>query len=51
MPTAKEYRRQAQDCLELAKEAKNLYAKEAMMELAEEFSRTAELLEDTAGKH
>jgi hypothetical protein len=45
MPTAKEYRQQAQECLELAKGAKDLYAKEAMAELAEEFRKTAELLE------
>ena len=30
MPTAKEYRRQAQECLELAKMARDLYAKQAM---------------------
>ena len=48
MPTAKEYREQAKRCLILAKEAKDLYAKEAMAELAEEFSTAAELLEHQA---
>ena len=50
MRTAKEYRQQAKECLNLAKEAKDLYAKEAMMELAEEFSASAELLERPASK-
>ena len=45
MPTAKEYRRQAQECLELAKMARDLYAKQAMAELAEEFDKTADALE------
>ena len=45
MPTAKEYRQQAQECVELAKTAKDLYAKQAMMELAEEFSQAADALE------
>ena len=48
MPTAKEYRQQAKECLELAKAAKDLYVKEAMAELSEEFSKTAELLERRA---
>jgi len=45
MPTSKEYRQQARECLELAKAAKDLYAKQAMTELAEEFARAAEQLE------
>ena len=45
MPTAKEYRRQAQECLELAKVARDLYAKQAMAELAEEFNKAADALE------
>ena len=49
MLTAKEYRQQAKECLVLAKAAKNLYAKEAMAELAEEFSKMAELLEHPGG--
>ena len=51
MPTAKEYREQAKECLDLAKAAKDLYAKEAMVELAEEFSAAAELIEHSASKH
>jgi hypothetical protein len=45
MPTAKEYRQQAQDCLELAGEATEPYAIRAMMELAEEFNKAADELE------
>jgi hypothetical protein len=45
MPTAKEYRQQAQECLELAKAAGDLYAKQAMTELAEEFNKAADDLE------
>jgi hypothetical protein len=52
MPTtALEFRQQAQDCLKLAREARNAYAREAMTELAEEFSKAAELLEHQAHKH
>jgi hypothetical protein len=51
MRTAQEYRQQAQDCLKLAKEAKDIYAKEAMSELAEEFRKVAELLEHQGRKH
>jgi hypothetical protein len=46
MPTAKEYRQQARQCLELAKAAKDLYAKQAMTELAEEFNKAADTLDD-----
>jgi len=42
MPTAEEYRRHAQECLQLAKEAKELYAKQTMMELAAEFNKAAD---------
>ena len=45
MPTAKEYRHRAQEYMELAKESKELYAKEAMTALAKEFNRAAEKLE------
>jgi hypothetical protein len=45
MPTAKEYRRQAQDCLELAKEAKEVYAVRALTELADEFNKAADEVE------
>ena len=37
MPTPKLYRRQAEDCVELANEATELYAKTALLELAAEF--------------
>ena len=45
MPTSKEYRQQARECLELAKAAKDLYAKQSMTELAEEFNKAADALE------
>jgi hypothetical protein len=45
MPTAKKYRRQAQECVELAKVAKDVFAKQAMAELAEEFNKAADALE------
>ena len=48
MSTARKHRQQAKQCLELAKAAKDFYVKEAMVELAEEFRKTAELLEPPA---
>jgi len=48
MPTAQQYRQHAQDCLELAKGTKELYAKQAMTELATEFNKAAEKLEREA---
>jgi hypothetical protein len=45
MPTAKEYRREAQECVELAKVARDQFAKQAMAELAEEFNKAADALE------
>ena len=45
MPTAKDYRQQAQQCLELAKAAKDSYTKQAMTELAEEFNKAADALD------
>jgi hypothetical protein len=51
MPTAKEYRQQAKECLDLAKEAEEFYARQTMVELAEEFNAAAELLESPACKH
>jgi hypothetical protein len=44
MPTAQEYRQKAKQCLDLAKGAKDLYAKEAIVELADEFSAAADCL-------
>ena len=45
MPAGKEYRQQAEECLELAKTATDAYAIEAMTELAQEFNKAAEELE------
>jgi hypothetical protein len=45
VPTAKEYRRRAQEYLELAKAAKEQYTKQAMEQLAEEFNKAADRLE------
>ena len=50
MPTSKEYRQQARECLELAKAAKDLYAKQAMTELAEEFNKAADTLDDGSSR-
>ena len=45
MLTAVGYRLRAKQYLELAKESQDLYAREALAELAEEFKQTAEKLE------
>ena len=45
MPTAKQYRQQAEQCSELAKAAKDLYAIESLMELAQEFHNAADQLD------
>jgi phosphate uptake regulator len=45
MPMAREYRKQARDCLELGKAATDLFAKQSMMELAEEFNKAADELD------
>ena len=45
MPTAQEYRYQAEECLELAREAKELYVQTALVELAREFIDKARELE------
>jgi|GraSoiStandDraft_11_1057310.scaffolds.fasta_scaffold5442555_1 hypothetical protein len=45
MPTAQEYRYQAEECLELAHEAKELYVQSALVELAREFIDKARELE------
>jgi hypothetical protein len=45
VPTVQEYRRRAQECFQLAKEAREPYAKEALTELAEEFNKAADKLE------
>jgi hypothetical protein len=45
MPTSKEYRQHAEECLELAKQAKEFYVKTALVELADEFKELAEKIE------
>jgi hypothetical protein len=45
MPTAKEYRQRAEECLRLARSAGELYVKIALAELAQEFHHTADDLE------
>jgi hypothetical protein len=42
MPTSKEYRQHAEECLELAKQAEEFYVKTALVELADEFKEQAE---------
>ena len=49
MPTSKEYRHRANACLELAKEANDIFARTAMMELAEEFNHAADEAEGPRG--
>jgi len=51
MPTAKEYRQRAEECLRLARAAGELYVKIALTELAQEFHRTADDLEARAMNH
>ena len=46
MPTPKECRQNAEDCLRLAREATTIYAREALLELAAEFREIAEQLSD-----
>ena len=45
MPTSKEYRRQAEDCMNLASEAEELYVKTALTEMAADFEGLAEKLQ------
>jgi len=42
VPTSKEYRQFAKECMELAKQAEEFYVKTALVELAEEFKIQAE---------
>ena len=42
MPTAKEYRQHAEECLQLAKQAEEFYVKAALIELAAKFKKQAE---------
>ena len=45
MPTPKECRQNAGECLRLARESTQIYAKEALLELAAEFLEVAEKLQ------
>jgi hypothetical protein len=45
MPTSKEYRQQAEDCMNLASEAEELYVKTALTEMAADLEGLAEKLE------
>ena len=47
MPTPKEYRERAQECVELTNEPNEWYVKTALLQLAAEFRRRAEKLERT----
>ena len=47
MPTAQEYRYQAEECMELARDATELYVRSALIELAREFIEKARELEKT----
>jgi hypothetical protein len=49
MPTSKEYRHRANACLELAKEANDIFARTALVELAEEFNHAADEAEGPSG--
>jgi hypothetical protein len=49
MPTSKEYRHRANACLELAKEANDIFARTALVELAEEFNHAADEAEGPRG--
>jgi hypothetical protein len=51
MPTAKEYRQRAEECLELARSANELYVKVALAELAQEFHRSADDVEARVLNH
>jgi hypothetical protein len=45
MPTSKQYRYQAQECLELAEQTSQVYAKTALLELAADFCKMGRDLE------
>ena len=45
MPTSKEFRQTAEDCLKLARETDEVYAKTALIEMATEFRVMAEHLD------
>jgi hypothetical protein len=45
MPTSKEYRHRAEECLRLANETKKIFARMALLELVTEFRAIAQQLE------
>ena len=45
MPTSKEYRHRAEECLRLANETKETFARMGLLELAAEFRAKAQQLE------
>ena len=45
MPTSKEYRHRAEECLRLANETKEIFARMALLELVAEFREMAQQLE------
>jgi hypothetical protein len=45
MPTSQQYRQQADECLDLTKEANEWYVKMALLELAAVFNKRAKILE------
>jgi len=45
MPTSREYRHRAEECMKLAQETQELYAKMALLDLAEEFRARAQQLD------
>jgi hypothetical protein len=45
MPTSREYRHRAEECLKLANETAEIYARMALLELAGEFRATAQQLD------
>jgi hypothetical protein len=45
MPTSREYRYRAEECLKLANEAQEIYARMALLELAGEFRAMAQQLD------
>jgi hypothetical protein len=45
MPTSKQYRYQAQECLKLAEQTSQVYARTALFELAADFCKRARELE------
>jgi uncharacterized protein YozE (UPF0346 family) len=48
MPTSREYRLRAEQCLKLAELAEELYTQIALAELADEYEKAADYLENRA---